>query len=393
VLVNDELGRVGRRARETPMKTFRWTKAGAVTALCLIGILPARRSSADPSMTDKAMATQLFKEGRTLLDEGRVGPACLKLEESQRIDPGGGTLLNLALCHERLGRTATAWVEFTEALGLAKRDDRAQRVEFASAHIAQLETDLSRLTIEVPSGADVPDLEVKRDGTVVARAVWGSPVPVDPGDHVIEATAPEKVHWKQSVVLGPKADSKTIVIPMLDNAPAADSAASAPATPVVPAVAATAAGTEADENAHGTPASGRSVPGRGQGEPSPSAVGTVTGWTAIALGVAGGGVGTYFALHALALKHDADRNCPGNRCSVQGENQTSDSLKSADFATVSFGVGIAGLAVGTVILATRPSSHSSTSATLHPAPAALTLTGGDVSLGPGGGQVSISGRW
>jgi hypothetical protein len=391
VLVNDELGRIGRRARETPMKTFRWSRAGAVTALCLFGILPARQSSADPSMTDKAMATQLFKEGRALLDEGRVGPACLKLEESQRIDPGGGTLLNLALCHERLGRTATAWVEFTEALGLAKRDDRAQRVEFASAHIAQLETDLSRLTIEVPGGADVPDLEVKRDGTVVARAVWGSPVPVDPGDHVIEATAPEKAHWKQSVVIGPKADSKTIVIPVLDNAPTPDSAASAPATPLVPAVAG--AGTETDENARPTPASSRSLSGRAQGEPSPSAVGTVTGWTALAIGAAGAGVGTYFALHALALKHDADRNCPGNRCSVQGENQNSDSLKSADFATVSFGVGIAGLALGTVLLATRPASHSGTSAALHTGPGSLSLTGGDVSLGPGGGQVSLSGRW
>jgi hypothetical protein len=391
VLVNDELGRVACRARETPMKRFRWSRAGAVTALCLFGILPARSSSADPSMTDKAMATQLFKEGRALLEEGRVGPACLKLEESQRIDPGGGTLLNLALCHERLGRTATAWVEFTEALGLAKRDDRAQRVEFASAHIAQLEADLSRLTIEVPSGADVPDLEVKRDGTVVARAVWGSPVPVDPGDHVIEAGAPEKAHWKQSVVIGPKADSKTIVIPMLDNASAPDSAAGTPATPVVPVVAAAAAGTETDESAHPTPPSSRSA--RAQGEASPSAVGTVTGWTALALGVAGGGVGTYFALHALALKHDADRNCPGNRCSVLGESQNSDSLRSADFATVSFGVGIAGLALGTVLLATRPASHSGTSAALHSAPSSLTLTGGDVSLGPGGGQVLLSGRW
>src|SRR5258708_617548 len=140
------------------MKRFR-SKTAAAFGLCLFGLAPARAADADPSATDKSIATQLFTEGRVLLHQGRVGPACRKLEESQRLDPGGGTLLNVALCHEREGRTATAWVEFTEALGLAKRDDRTQRLEFARAHLAALEPVLSRLVIEPPRPAYIPPPE------------------------------------------------------------------------------------------------------------------------------------------------------------------------------------------------------------------------------------------
>ena len=132
------------------------------------------RASAEPTAADKSLATQLFKEGRALVDQGKVAEGCRKLEESQRLDPGGGTLLNVALCHEKEGRTATAWAEFTEALGLAKKDDRPQRIELAQTHIVALEPTLSRLVIQVPEGSDFPELEIKRDGGVIRRAAWGT---------------------------------------------------------------------------------------------------------------------------------------------------------------------------------------------------------------------------
>src|SRR6516165_4621044 len=105
------------------------------------------RASAEPTAADKSLATQLFKEGRNLVDQGHVSEGCRKLEESQRLDPGGGTLLNVALCHEKEGRRATAWAEFTEALGIAKKDDRPERVELAQSHITALEPTLSHLVI------------------------------------------------------------------------------------------------------------------------------------------------------------------------------------------------------------------------------------------------------
>jgi outer membrane protein assembly factor BamD (BamD/ComL family) len=68
-------------------------------------VFVAPKASADPTSEEKAVATSLFMEAKTLLDANRVAEACRKLEESERLNPVGGTLLNLAVCHEREGRT------------------------------------------------------------------------------------------------------------------------------------------------------------------------------------------------------------------------------------------------------------------------------------------------
>ena len=61
-------------------------------ALCLAG-----RAHAEPNADDRALATALFNEGRSLMSEGRIAQACPKLEESHRLDPSGGTILNCVL--------------------------------------------------------------------------------------------------------------------------------------------------------------------------------------------------------------------------------------------------------------------------------------------------------
>jgi hypothetical protein len=388
VAVNRDVDRVGDEgARETQMKRLRSKKvmAAGAAGLCAFGIVSSRLAFADPSASDKSMATQLFKEGRALLDAGRVGPACRKLEESQRLDPGGGTLLNVALCHEREGLTATAWAEFTEALGIAKHDDRPQRIEFARAHIAQLEPELSRLTIQVPPTADAPDLEIKRDGSIIGRAARDSAIPVDPGDHVVEASASGKITWRQTVVVGSHGDTKTVVIPSLDEAPG-DVATGTPAAP--------AAGATSDEERRGAGPSARVSPERTLPEASPGRpVGlTIGAWSAIGLGVAAAGVGTYFGLHAMALKDDADRECPNNLCSAQGSAHSRDAIHSGDAATVAFAIGGGGLVIGTVLfLVGYPTSRGATGATAKFSDLRVTSLG--ISTESGHPRLTLSGQW
>jgi len=51
----------------------------------------ARAGGADP-MT----AESLFREGRRAADEGNYALACTRFEESNRLDPAAGAVLNLA---------------------------------------------------------------------------------------------------------------------------------------------------------------------------------------------------------------------------------------------------------------------------------------------------------
>jgi hypothetical protein len=94
-----------------PMLALRSTCA----VLIVVGsAIPARTGVAQTTSESAAQAEALFREGRVLIKAGQTSEACAKFAESQRLDPQTGTLLNLALCHEDEGKTASAWAEFNE---------------------------------------------------------------------------------------------------------------------------------------------------------------------------------------------------------------------------------------------------------------------------------------
>src|SRR4051794_15794728 len=64
-----------------------------------------------------AAAEVLFSDGKRLVQERNFAAACPKFEESQKLDPGLGTLYRLADCYEHVGRTASAWAAFLEVAG------------------------------------------------------------------------------------------------------------------------------------------------------------------------------------------------------------------------------------------------------------------------------------
>lgn len=142
------------------------------------------------AQTDPVAAQALFDEAKRLMTKNNFDAACPKLAESERLDPAVGTQLNLAECWDKSGKTARAWAAFRDAEAMALHQGQTGRAQYARQRAAQIETSLVRLTVEVPEDARTPSLEIRRDGDVLRDAVWGSAVPVDPGDHVIEARAP-----------------------------------------------------------------------------------------------------------------------------------------------------------------------------------------------------------
>lgn len=263
---------------------------GCIALLIASMLVVPAFARAEPTPEDRALATDLFRRGRDLLAAGQSAKACEKLEASQRLDPSGGTVLNLALCHEQLGRTATAWSEFAEALSVAKRDRREDRVQFAAEHIAALERQLSRLAVIVDEEAT--GVVVVRDGTELPRAAWRSEAPIDPGVHVIEAHADGHVVFRTEVTIAPDGDRKTVHIPRVTPLPAA--------------------------------------PRQAHRESS--------GFAAAALGisgVAGIAVGSVSGIHALALRRSSDELC-AHRCTEDAVDRNERAKGAADVSTTAF---------------------------------------------------------
>lgn len=131
---------------------------------------------------DAATAQALFDEATALKAKEDWAGACPKFESSYKLDPALGTLLNLANCFEKLGKIASAWARFEEAYQWATKngDDRA---EYAMKNRDALAPRLPKLKIVVTN--PVAALSIERDTVSVLPAMYGSALPVDPGEHTI----------------------------------------------------------------------------------------------------------------------------------------------------------------------------------------------------------------
>jgi serine/threonine-protein kinase len=323
------------------------------------------------SDTDSAGAQALFDAAKKLIAKGQYQAACPKLEESYRIDPGIGTLLNLADCWEHLGRTASAWARFREAAGTARRSGQKDREKFANTRANALEPKLSYLVVEVKAGATT---HVMKDGASIGVAQWGTRLPVDPGPHSVEAKAPAKRPWQQTIEV--PADGKTIsvTVPLLEDEPVRVD--SAPA--VVPAVSKTAV------PASHSPAQADAFR---DAEPSSSSsnVTRTIGWTVGGIGVVGLAIGGFFSWKTYTKNADADAVCPSaSQCTetdhVNYENAIADARSARTIAIVGFAAGGAALVAGSLLVLT---SSRSPTAGIRIAP----------SMAAGAPGLNVQGTW
>jgi hypothetical protein len=191
-----------------------------------LALAPIRSAMAQGN--DPAAATALFQEGREAAKKGDYAVACVKMEESYRLDSAPGTLLNLADCHEHLGHLATAWQRFTEATEkLPPTDDRLAAVK---ARVAALAPRLPRLTIALAPG--VPGgTRVTRDGKEVGPGSLGAALPLDPGPHVVVAVAPGREDRRYPVDVAEGRSERLTVEPGAPKGPASPPPAEPPAPP------------------------------------------------------------------------------------------------------------------------------------------------------------------
>ncbi len=215
------------------------TRPGVFLAACCIALAVARGGVAladepPPDRQNTAAAKDLFDEGLKLMDAGKYVEACAKFSASHQAAAKVSTLLNLGNCYEKTGQLASAWGTYNEAIALARRTSRADYEAFAQQRITALEPKLMRLTIKVEVDARVEGLVVKRDGLAVPAGAWDSAAPIDPGKHVITATAPKKKSWERTIVVDESAPQASVIVTPLEDAPIEPTPT--PPAPTTPAI-------------------------------------------------------------------------------------------------------------------------------------------------------------
>jgi serine/threonine-protein kinase len=167
----------------------------------------------------EARALVLFRLARMDMAAGRFADACPKFEDSQRLDPGVGTMLNLAFCYERLERTASAWKEYQAAAAAARGRGKGDWEAEAQAQAKRLEPFLLRVVIHVEESANGDRPEVMLDEAPFPRSLWDQPTPVDPGRHTVRASAASRQPWSATFDVD-SGHVPRVSVPVLDLAPA-----------------------------------------------------------------------------------------------------------------------------------------------------------------------------
>jgi tetratricopeptide (TPR) repeat protein len=179
-----------------------------------------------------AAATVQFDRGRALFKAGKYAEACAAFEHSQKLDPASGTLYNLAGCHMKIGKLASAWLAYRE---LAQRDTNAARRGDSAKKARELEPRLPRLLIKTTPAAE--GLVVTMNGQDVT-AVLGVENPVDLGSYTLVAKAPQFKDRETSVEVATEAKLVTVTL-VLERAPVREVAPSVIAADAARAAAAT----------------------------------------------------------------------------------------------------------------------------------------------------------
>lgn len=201
-----------------PCRTQRRSTAAGLLLLGALASSPARAEQppAPVLLSTEGRADQLFHSGEKKFDSGDYAGACADFGESLKLGPKLGTLLNLALCHETIGKPVTAWHEFAHAAAWAVQNNQRDRYEFATQHVRALEPKLPRVVLQLPADRAIDGIDL--DGEPVPEPRWYMPLYLDPGEHHVAVTAPGKERTTVAFRVTASPGDQLVYIPRLVDA-------------------------------------------------------------------------------------------------------------------------------------------------------------------------------
>jgi len=282
-----------------------------IAAFALASLAASTAASASPASD----ADVLLARGVELRRERKDAEALEHFERANKLLPTPRALTQIALAEQALNR----WVEAEQHLmiALASADDPWIAQNRAALDEARDLIGKHLGWVTVKGAVDGAELFV--NGRLVGRLPLAAPVRVVAGDVSLELRAEGFTPSSRGLQVLPGA--RTTETMTLERR--ADATARRPRPPP-----------PHDDAPRG------SSPKR------------TAGFVLGAIGMVGGGIGTYFGVRALSLKSDRDRECDVTGCSQTGLDADRDGRRAASFSVVGFAVGVAGLGASAWLLLT-----------------------------------------
>lgn len=292
-------------------------------AALVVALLLAPAAAAEPSAADKETARALMELGHTAYDGGQYSDALQPFEQAHAIMQLPTTGLWLARTNEKLGYLVQAR---DVALSVARLPAPSNEVEArvkarkdAASLAAALAPRIPSLELRVAGPA--PDaVTVLVDGKALTGPVVGLPRKLDPGHHQVQVRAPG---FRQGQIEVDLAEGEGKVAELRLQSEVFDRT---------------------------------NVPSPTQAETGPSSL----VYVGFGLAAAGAVAGSITGVMALSQASDAKATCSNNLCPRSSQEAIDSANTLADISTVSFAVGLAGLALGVVVLATSDDAPDTT---------------------------------
>jgi hypothetical protein len=285
-----------------------------------------------PSGEDIASARTLGIEGVRLAESGDCAAAIPKLEAAEKLYHAPTTLERLGECQVNLGRLVAG----TENLNRVVREALPPNApapfvaaqQRATQLLAAAQPRIGKLRIHI-EGAPLDKVSATVDGSNVPTALFDSARPTDPGPHEVKATAPGFKVATASIELAAGAESQVSLVLQPDpNA-------------VLPP------GTAAGGQSPGAESAGAAAPISGSTSPN-----RLPAYIAFGIGGIGAVVGAVSGVMALGTKSSLDNACVNKVCPASSQSDIDALSTRATVSTIGLAVGLAGVAVGTVLFVT-----------------------------------------
>lgn len=363
---------------------FRFVRAAAgfSSALAVVlGFPLVSLAQEEPDAAETAAARALAVEGVKLAQADRCAEALESLDRAEKLRHSAIVLAHLGQCQVKLGK----WVEGSESLRKTLREPLPenpspaleQAYQSAMTTLRDLKPRIPQMKIIVNAPREV-ELKLTIDGETVQSSVIGVALPANPGDHLIEVTAPGFLRSSKQLTLAPGASTEVeLVLERDPSAPVAaphDEQAQSGAVPHEASFAADSEPTAA--------------------ETSSSGAGKVLAYLSYGVGAVGLGVGIGFGQAAMSEESKLRAACPNRICPPERKAELDRARSKGTISTIGFAAAGGGLALGTILLLTSgSSSESQQRGTTQTRARTASGVKPRAALGVGLGSVSVNGEF